>query len=380
MATKLTEQALLQFIENIPQFVWWKDLNSVFLGCNNNIAEYIGLNSTTEIIGMTDYDIYSDRDEVESVIKIDQEIISTGESQLNFEEVLTLPNAGRRWLSTSKIPLYDNNNHIIGTIGWFTDITDYKEMQIEIDEKNKALVDYNLKLKTINKDLELANIELERFTYTASHDLKNPILTLRSFAKILQKKERDNLDEQSNEFLDFIYDSSTRMMTLVDDILTYAKTGSRDLTAEEVNLQQIVSDKVIDLQLAPDTQSVKINVDLPKQKVKAYPKLIGLVFYNLINNGIKYNQSDTPIINCSYTDEEDAWLFCVEDNGMGIAPKYREVIFEPFKRLASSSIDGSGIGLSTCKRIVTLHNGEIWVENGPSGTTMFKFSIAKNLN
>jgi signal transduction histidine kinase len=170
------------------------------------------------------------------------------------------------------------------------------------------------------------------------------------------------------------------MMTLVDDILTYAKTGSQDLTAEEVNLQQIVSDKVIDLQLAPDTQSVKINVDLPKQKVKAYPKLIGLVFYNLINNGIKYNQSDTPIINCSYTDEEDAWLFCVEDNGMGIAPKYREVIFEPFKRLASSSIDGSGIGLSTCKRIVTLHNGEIWVENGPSGTTMFKFSIAKNLN
>ena len=159
---KLTAKALTQFIEQIPQFVWWKDLNSIFLGCNENVAKYVGLSSASDIVGMTDYDIYSDKAEAESVRLVDQEIIETGKQQLNFEEVLTLPGVGKRWLSTSKVPLYDDDHNIIGTIGWFSDITEFKEIQIEIDEKNKSLVDYSLQLQNINRDLELANIELER--------------------------------------------------------------------------------------------------------------------------------------------------------------------------------------------------------------------------
>ena len=377
---KLTEKALTQFIEKIPQFVWWKDLNSIFLGCNQNVAKYVGLSSASDIVGMTDYDIYRDKAEAESVRLIDQEIIETGKQQLNFEEVLTLPGVGKRWLSTSKVPLYDDDHNIIGTIGWFSDITEFKEIQIEIDEKNKSLVDYSLQLQNINRDLELANIELERFTYAASHDLKNPIRTMRSFAELLKKKEHDKLDEKSLQYIDIICQSSSRMMTLIDDILCYAQSGPQDLIAEEVDLHKIVSQKIIDIQSADESKLAEINIDLPKQNIRVYPRLIGLVFYNLINNGIKFNHSASPIINCGYEDQEDTWLFYVEDNGIGIEEKHREVIFEPFKRLPNYSIEGSGIGLSTCKRIVTLHNGDIWVENSPNGNTLFKFTIAKELN
>lgn len=375
--TNISENILTQFLKSIPQYVWWKDIDSVFLGCNDNCARYIGLNSPKDIVGMSDFDIYDNKAEAESVRKMDQEIIRTGKSQLNFEECLTMPSVGKRWLSTSKIPLLDDDKNIIGTIGWFDDITEIKEMQIQMDAKNKALINYSLRLQETNRQLELVNIDLEKFTYAASHDLKSPIRILKGFATILKEKESANLAQESLEYLDFICDSTDRMGVLIDGILNLAKTGYTDLKSKMVDLEEIVRDKIKDLKANQGTRN--INLDLPQDKIQAYPDLIGLVFYNLINNGIKYNESETPQVDCTYEEKKNSWVFSIKDNGIGIKEEYAAHIFEPFKRLNYKKIEGSGLGLSICKRIVNLHRGQIWVQPTPEGGSLFQFTISKNL-
>lgn len=360
--------------------MWWKDADSVFLGCNEILANYVGLNTADEIIGLTDFDIFDSKEEAESVRKIDQEIIKSGNPQLNFEECLTLGGVGRRWLSTSKIPLRDDQNTIIGTIGWFQDITELKEMQIRIDENNKTLYENNLQLKQANHQLEAANFDLERFTYAASHDLKSPVITMKSFLSLIMEKTDRLQDPKMSQYLEFVNRSADRMQKLIDDILDYARTGVNHYHAEEVHLHQIVTDKLIDIESFTDVKNPVIKLDLPTTRIKVYPKLLGLVFYNLINNGIRYNVSETPTISISHEETAEYWIFSVEDNGIGVDAKFTEEVFKPFTRLASKSHKGSGLGLSICKRVVALHNGEIWIEKSQSGNTVFKFSISKILD
>ncbi len=374
----MEKQILNQFINNIPQFVWWKDRNSVFLGCNDNFAHTAGLKNKEQVIGKTDYDLWN-RESADFFRKIDAEVMASGQPQLNFEEPLTLKSGETRWLSTSKLPLYNDTQEIIGTLGWYNDITVYKQMQIQIDDHNKTLVEYSFQLEQANRELELANIDLEKFTYAASHDLQQPIRTMKNFAKLLKQRESKKLDDTSKEFLDFIFNSANRMESLVKDVLTYARTGSKELIAESVDINKIVANKLTDLKQITESKAAIIQVNLPDVKIKCYSHLIGLVFYNLINNGIKFNTSSPPIIECNYTEKSDSWIFTIADNGIGVAPAYATKIFEPFKRFVDESFEGSGIGLSICKRVANLHNGDIWMEKNPTGGTIFKFSISKKL-
>lgn len=374
----MEKNILTQFINNIHQFVWWKDLNSTFLGCNDNLLQYFGMADESEIIGKTDYDLFS-KDEADFFTKIDREVISSGQSQLNFEECVTIPDQGTRWLSTSKVPLYDSEQNIIGTIGWFNDITEFKKLQGTIDENNKTLLAHSLQLEKINKDLELTNMDLEKFTYAASHDLKGPIRTMVSFTDLLREKEGDKLDEESLKYIEFICSSATRMKTLIDDILAYARTGSKDLVSESTDIHKLVSDKIEDLNQLTRSTSAVVHLKLPSEPVICYPHLIGLIFNNLISNGIKFNESDTPVIECAYSENEDYWIFSVQDNGIGIEPKFKNQIFQPFKRLVGDQIEGSGIGLSICKRVANLHKGDVWLEKSSKGNTVFKFTISKHI-
>ena len=169
------------------------------------------------------------------------------------------------------------------------------------------------------------------------------------------------------------------MIRIVDDILLYAKTSARRMVSEYVDINKIVHEKLLDLQSEIEAKSVELTLNLPPNPIIAYPHLIGLVSCNLISNGIKFNQSQNPIIECNYSEGKDFWHFSVEDNGIGFDLKFAEEIFKPFKRLVGETIEGSGLGLSICKRVVTLHGGEIYVEKNEKGNTVFKFSISKSL-
>lgn len=374
----MEKYVLSEFINNIPEVLWWKDLNSVFVGCNNGFVKMLGLDNPSQVIGKTDYDFFP-KEEADFFQKIDQEIVASGKKQLNFEEVITMPDKGQRWLSTSKVPLYDDENNLIGTAGWFNDITAIKEMQIQIDEKSKDLLDYSARLEKSNRELELANIDLENFTYAVSHDLKGPILTIKSFSDLIKQKSADKLDPKTSKYVDFIHESAIRMESLIRDILSYGMTGTQQLVSESVELQTLINGKLLDLNQLIESKSAVVNLNLPKEKVNCYPNLIGLLFYNLINNGIKFNQSEIPTVNCGFQETEDKIIFKVEDNGIGIKAENAQKIFEPFKRMVGQEFEGSGIGLSICKKVAMLHRGKIWLDKSEAGATSFKFSIPKKL-
>lgn len=372
----MEKQILNTFIGNISHCVWWKDKNSVLLGCNENLAEFLGFRAPEQLIGKTDFDIWEAK-EAEESLKIDKQVLSSGKPILNYVERKTKKNGEIAWFSKSKAPLYDEDNILIGTVGWHNDITHLKNLELSIDDKNIKLVEYNLQLEEANKKIESNNEDLERFTYAASHDLKGPIRNVKSFAQLL--KGKNSLGQDSIEYLEIIISSASRMEVLVNNVLTFARAGISEVEAEPANIRAIIFEKIEDIRDLAERKSAEIEVNLTSKPIKCYPHLIGLVFYNLINNGIKFNESTKPKIEINLIEESDFYVFEVSDNGIGIKPESVEQVFEPFKRLVGSTIPGSGIGLSICKRVVEIHRGKIWIEKNKESGSIFKFTISKYL-
>ena len=374
----MEKQLFNTLVENIPQCVWWKDVDSKIIGCNKSLVSFLGYNNSAEIVGKTDFEIW-ESEEAEQSIKIDKEIIKTGKPKLNYQEKKTKRNGEVIWLAKSKLPLKDKENKIIGTIGWHSDITKLKKQSIEITDKNLALLEYSLEIEKTNNNLEVAKLDLERFTWAVSHDLQSPIRIIRSFSSLLQKRLIGLLDEKAEEFLSYIIDSTLRMQSLVKNILLFARSGKDVLSVEYVSVRDLVYEKLEDLKDMINEKSAIIEVGILTRKVGCYPHLMGLVIYNLVNNGLKYNVSKQPKITLRCNEDNEYFIFQVEDNGIGVSDQYKSKVFEPFERLVSENYSGTGIGLSICQRVVNIHKGKIWIEDSASGGSVFSFTISKNL-
>ncbi|UJP66989.1 PAS domain S-box protein [Mongoliitalea daihaiensis] len=231
-------------------------------------------------------------------------------------------------------------------------------------------------IKSIQQQLEQKNEELEQFAYIAAHDLKEPLRGITTYLSILQKKYSKLLDEKAIAYIEHAYTSANRMKSLITDILDFSKTGVID--EEPIDLNKLV-DSVIN-NYTHDQESRKINFiksDLPmiKGDLSSFIQL----FTNFIENGIKYQPKEQiPEITIAYEEDEKEWLFMISDNGIGIASEHQDKVFEIFKRLhINSEYSGTGIGLASCKKIVTAYGGKIWYEpNSPQGT-IFKFTLPK---
>lgn len=378
---KISKTDVLElFTNNISQFVFWKDLNSIYQGCNINFAKYAGFDNPKEIIGKTDYDMPWSCEEADFFVKIDKEVMSNNVPQLNFEEPQTLKDGSTRWISTSKIPLHNNDKKVIGILGWYIDITPYRSMEFQINKKNETLLEYSQSLQKSRNELELSNRDMQMFTYAVSHDLKSPINNIISFTKLILKTYQNELNSKVTEKLNIVLDSGKSMNNLVRNILTYARTGLEEIKAKPVRIRSLVEQKLMNLDQILLHQNTTINIDFKDNLITCYPDLLGIVFYNLIDNALKYNESKFPRVDCTMEDKATEFIFSIKDNGIGIKCEYVETIFKPFKRLHSSQIAGSGLGLSICKRIIELHKGRIWIDDSSEVGTIFKFIISKNIS
>jgi light-regulated signal transduction histidine kinase (bacteriophytochrome) len=168
------------------------------------------------------------------------------------------------------------------------------------------------------------------------------------------------------------------MSKLINDTLKYATLGKTKEEHIVVYLKPLVEEKLKDLTYLFQESNAKIDIDLPSRKVNCNPEQIGVLFYNLISNGIKFNDSTIPYIRIGFEDRGQEWLFYISDNGIGIEQEYSEVVFKAFKKLESTrKYPSSGIGLSLCKKIVDLHNGDIWHKPGKKEGTTFFFTLPK---
>lgn len=250
-----------------------------------------------------------------------------------------------------------------------------------LDAHNQQLESEIAKRKKTEEALATSNSELKDFVYVASHDLREPLRKISAFGQLLQKSLGGKLTNDERENLEFMIDGSDRMTMMIDGLLKYSRANTKDIVIETVDLNDVVEHiKELELGMLLEETGTVIEVPQPLPKVYADPVQIEQLLQNLIANAIKYRKEDIkPVITIKAKEDQDKKVRIeVQDNGIGIAPEYRDEIFRMFKRLhAREKYDGCGIGLSICKKIVDRHAGEIGVESEPGKGSTFWFTIPR---
>lgn len=241
-----------------------------------------------------------------------------------------------------------------------------------IDITERKIQENSLKKQV---ELETKNKELEQFAYVASHDLQEPLRTVSNYMQIFEEDYLKQLDGNALQYIHSVNNATKRMSMLVKALLDFSRLG-RDRKLTRVDCKRLINDVISDLQIMIRDSGAIIDVsEMPE--LNMYEIEIGQLFQNLISNAIKFRKKDSkPEVHIFSTKAGMKWKFSVRDNGIGIAPVHFERIFEIFQRLhADDEYGGNGIGLANCKKIVELHQGEIWIESTLGKGTTFNFTI-----
>ncbi|HEX3014289.1 MAG TPA: PAS domain S-box protein [Methanobacterium sp.] len=259
----------------------------------------------------------------------------------------------------------DGSGGIIGVFAAARDITERKQAEKKLTE-------------TI-EELERSNYELQQFAYITSHDLQEPLRTIASYTQLIERRYRNKLDDDADDFIDFIVEAAVRMKDMIQGLLYYSRVGTKGGELKSTNTEELLEIVLYNLNAAIKENNVTITHDELPVIVADEGQLIQL-FQNLISNAIKFKKdNEYPRVHISAYKDENEYIFSVADNGIGIEPQYFNRIFEVFKRLHTNvEYDGTGIGLSISKRIIERHGGKIWVESEADKGSVFYFTIPIN--
>jgi signal transduction histidine kinase len=225
-------------------------------------------------------------------------------------------------------------------------------------------------------ELERSNTDLEQFAYVASHDLSEPLRTVAGLSDLMSARYRGQLDPEADEFLEHMGNSVERMQAMIDGLLAYSRVGRGTIVREDVDLDAVVDEAVEALGSIVGRSGANITRDdLPT--VRGDRVQLGQLVQNLIANALKFTAPGvTPEVHISCERGRDVWTIRVQDNGIGVDPKYAELIFKMFQRLEPRErYEGTGIGLPLAQRIVERHGGRLWVEPAPGGGSIFSFTM-----
>lgn len=265
-----------------------------------------------------------------------------------------------KWVWEQGVGVYSEQGNLLALEGYITDISARKTAEEKLDH--------------IVKELTRSNTELERFAYITSHDLREPLHTIASFAQLL-KKEQTAASDKSQIFLENIQKAAEHMRQLIESLLEFSRLQHRSKPFKEVECGELMEYVRINLQDALEEHDAQITYkNLPT--LFADRTQILQIFQNLIGNALKYHREKPAIIHINAEKQGNEWLFSVKDNGIGIEEKYHEQIFGLLKRLHSrSQYPGTDIGLAICKKAVENHGGRIWVESKLGRGSTFFFTI-----
>ncbi len=251
-------------------------------------------------------------------------------------------------------------------------ITGRKVVLAVVRDINKRKIDEQ-KMKELVGELQRSNAELQEFAYVASHDLKEPLRMVSSYVQLLAKRYTGKLDKDADEFIAFASGGAKQMQQLIEDLLMYSRVSSKSREPVAVDVNIIIERLVMNLKFLLEEKKGTVRYSgLPV--IKADVTQAEQLFMNLISNSLKFaDKTRPPVIEITSEREGDMWKFAVKDNGIGIENNYFDKIFVIFQKLHSKEeYEGTGIGLSICKKIVELHGGRIWVESViGKGTSVF---------
>jgi len=376
-ALQESEEKYKTLLRNVPQKIFYKDLNSVYVLCNESYASDLNI-QPDEIKGKTDYDFHPQ--ELATKYRTDDKrIVQSGKMEVveegyvkDGEELIVL---------TLKAPITDVKGNTIGLLGIFWDITDYKRVEQTRDK--------------LNKELEAKNKELKSILYAASHDLKSPLVNIQGFGHELSQscklirsalvskdktqdmeKAVDNaLKKDIPEALDFILTSTEKMDLLLSGLLDLCRLDTTVMNVKLIDMNTMMADAVANIEYQIKEAAAEVDIE------KLPPCLgdvsqISRVFSNLLTNALKFLDESRPGRTHIYGSSRDNQsIYCVEDNGIGIAPEHQEKIFEIFYQLEPDKRKGEGLGLTIVRRIIEKHNGKIWVESKLGKGSKFFISL-----
>lgn len=247
-------------------------------------------------------------------------------------------------------------------------------------EDEALLLALNKQLKQRADELAASNVELERFAYVASHDMQEPLRMITSFLQLFRKKYQEKIDDTAEQYLHFVMDGADRMKRLITDLLEYSRIGSNKGVAESIDINQLMKEvQEVFVNRIAECEATIVCKDLPV--IMGNKTQLFQLFQNLVGNALKYIGKEKPIVIVSGQEEDNHFLFSVQDNGIGIKPMFFDKIFVLFQRLHHKhQYSGTGIGLSVCKKIVEKHGGKIWVTSEPDKGSTFYFTISKHLD
>jgi len=246
----------------------------------------------------------------------------------------------------------------------------------ELKQGRDALADTNDRLARSSRELSRSNADLEQFARVISHDLQEPLRMVTSYLQLLERRYKEQLDGDAQEFIDFSVDGAERMRKMIEALLTYSRVGTRGGDFEPTDADAVCREAIANLETAIAEDNATVTCDELPTLTADRTQLVQL-FQNLIGNAIKFHGPDPPCVHISAERQDGRWVISIRDNGIGIDTEHAERIFDVFQRLHTrQEYPGTGIGLSVCKRIVQRHHGRIWLESAPGTGTTFHFTLS----
>ena len=380
-----SEQKFRLLADSMLQHIWTSDINGNINYYNQSVYDYTGL--TYEQLKIDGWIQVVHPAERAENIKLWTESIATGKDFL-LEHRFRRYDGEYRWQLSRAIPQLDDFGKIQMWVGTSTDIQDQKiftnELERQVNERTKQIAKNNLELEKMNK-------ELQSFVYISSHDLQEPLRKIQIFSSQILEKESQNLSEDGKDKFIRMQNSAIRMQTLIEDLLTYSRTGTDEKRFEKCDLKIIVQDIKEEMheELIQKKAVVEINGEC---NLIVIPFQFRQLLYNLISNSLKFakvNQTPTMVITCtnatgaSLKNEKliadiNYWHISFADNGIGFEKQYSQRIFEVFQRLhGKKEYVGTGIGLAIVKKIVENHSGIITAQGEINKGAIFNIYIPK---
>ncbi|MDZ7802210.1 MAG: ATP-binding protein [Trueperaceae bacterium] len=315
-----------------------------------------------DVLGCFVFDLGNGQWDIPSLRRmLDHDVLSAGDTVEDYEVSHDFPGIGPKVMIVNARRLRLTERGPARILVAIEDITREREVR-------KAL-------EAHARDLERSNRDLEQFAYVASHDLQEPLRTVSSFAELLARRYEGQLDDKAQTYIRFMTEAAHRMQHLIKDLLAFSRVTRSDEPAEVAPLEAALAEALTPLSDLIEETGTRVTHD-PLPTLRMHPRLIALLFQNLIANAIKYRGDAVPEIHVTAERTRDVWQIEVRDNGPGIDPRYHERIFAIFQRLhPGTHSEGSGIGLSLCRRIAEHHGGTIWVRSAPGEGATFAFTL-----
>ena len=360
------EQFLKTVLDTFPLSVFWKDRNSVYLGCNRLFLRHAGLQSVSDIIGKTDDDMPWGDAEAEAYRADDREVMESAAAKLGIIETQRTADGKQIWIETNKIPLYDLDNQVIGVLGTYQDITARKQAEMQLQQTNQALA-----RATRLKDEFLANM---------SHELRTPLNAILGMTEGLQEGIFGEISQAQLTALQTIERSGFHLLELINDILDVAKieAGQIALDCQPTAIAPLCQSSLTFIKQQALKKRIRLEIHLPPHlpTVLLDERRIRQVLINLLDNAVKFtpeeglvtlavsHQPSPHVLDGADYSPQSCVRIAVRDTGIGIAADQMSKLFQPFIQIDSAlnrQYTGTGLGLTLVKRIVDLHGGQVTV-------------------